>query len=207
MSKGDEFAFHILFDQYRDRVFSIAWRITGVRSVAEDVVQEVFIKLWINREKLPEVENFNAYLNTVIRNHIFNNLRRIAYEQTFLEELIKQGLLNTHDFSDPVLYNELQNLVHKAIKQLLPQQKRVFQLSRVEGLTHAQIASTLNISRSTVKGHMVTALRSIKSFLSAHGGFDQHVDDNMYTARGVYISKKNILIYTSPLSLLMCLIR
>ena len=168
ISKGDEYAFRMLFDQYRDKIFSIAWKITGVRSAGEDVVQEVFIKLWMNKEKLAEVENLNAYVNKITRNHILNNLRKVAYEQTFLEDLIKEQSVNTEKVSDPVLYNELQNLVHRAIQQLSPQQKKVFQLSRTEGLKHAEIAAQLNISRSTVKDHMVEALRSIKIFLNAH---------------------------------------
>lgn len=168
VSEGDEGAFRILFDQYRNKIFSIAWKITGVESAAEDVVQEVFIKLWMNKEKLAEIENFNAYLNTITRNHIFNNLRKVAYEQTFLEELIRLQSVNTIDVSDSVLYNELQNLVHRAIQQLTPQQKKVFQLSRTDGLKHAEIAARLNISRSTVKDHIVEALRSIRTFLNAH---------------------------------------
>ena len=170
VSKGDEYAFRILFDQYRDKIFSIAWKITGVRSAGEDVVQEVFIKLWMNKEKLAEVENLNAYVNTITRNHILNNLRKVAYEQTFLEDLIREESINTKNISDPVLYNELQYLVHRAIEQLSPQQKKVFQLSRTEGLKHADIAAQLNISRSTVKDHMVEALRSIKIFLNTHEG-------------------------------------
>jgi len=168
VSEGDECSFRILFDQYRNKIFSIAWKITGVTSAAEDAVQEVFIKLWMNKEKLPEIESFDAYLNTITRNHIFNNLRKIAYEQTFLEDLIKQKCVNAKNVSDPVLYNELQNLVHKAIQQLPPQQKRVFKLSRFDGLKHAEIASNLNISQSTVKHHIVEALRSIKTYLNAH---------------------------------------
>ena len=168
ISKGDEYAFRMLFDQYRDKIFSIAWKITGVRSAGEDVVQEVFIKLWMNKEKLAEVENLNAYVNKITRNHILNNLRKVAYEQTFLEDLIKEQSVNTEKVSDPVLYNELQNLVHRAIQQLSPQQKKVFQLSRTEGLKHSEIAAQLNISQSTVKDHMVEALRSIKIFLNAH---------------------------------------
>lgn len=168
VSEGDEYAFRKLFDQYRDKVFSIAWKITGVKSAAEDVVQEVFIKLWMNKEKLAEVENFNAYVNTITRNHILNNLRKVAYEQIFLEDLIREQSVNTKNVSDPVLYNELQNLVHRAIQQLSPQQKKVFQLSRTKGLKHAEIAVQLNISRSTVKDHMVEALRSIKIFLDTH---------------------------------------
>lgn len=168
VSEGDEYAFRLLFDQYRNKIYSIAWKIIRVKSVAEDVVQEVFIKLWINKEKLAEVENLDAYLNTITRNHILNNLRKVAYEQTFLEDLVREHSVSVNNVSDPVLYNELQDLVHKAIQRLSPRQKKVFQLSRTEGLKHAEIAAQLNISQSTVKDHIVEALRSIKAFLNAH---------------------------------------
>ena len=166
--EGDEHAFRELFDKYRNKIFSIAWKITGFETSAEDVVQEVFIKLWINKEKLPEIENLDAYINTITRNHIFNNLRKIAYEQSFLQELFLKQPQNIKNAPDQVLFNELQNLVNKAVQQLPPQQKKVYQLSRIEGLKHEQIAGNLNISQSTVKGHMVEALRSIKAFLNAH---------------------------------------
>lgn len=171
VSKGDECAFRTLFDYYRNKIFSIAWKITGIESAAEDVVQEVFIKLWMNKEKLVEIENFDAYLNTIVRNHIFNNLRKVAYEQGFLEDMIRQQAVMVKSNTDPVIYNELQNTIHRAIQQLTPQQKKVFQLSRILGMKHSEIAAKLNISQSTVKDHMVCALRSIKSFLKAQGSF------------------------------------
>ena len=168
VSQGDEQAFRLLFDQYRNKIFSIAWKITGIETSAEDVVQEVFIKIWVNKEKLIEVENLAAYINTITRNYIFNALRRIAYEQSFIEELLLKRPQMIKNVSDPVLYNELQRLVNKAVQQLPPQQKKIYHLSRVEGLKHEQISEKLQISRSTVKGHMGEALRTIKAFLNTH---------------------------------------
>jgi RNA polymerase sigma-70 factor (ECF subfamily) len=169
MSTGDRKAFRELFNKYHRRIFAIALKITGVGETAEDVVQEVFIKLWMNKEKLPAIENFNAYLNTVTRNHIFNKLRKLAHEQIALQKLIAQQTLKEKSSSDQIVYNELEKLIHNAVAQLPSQQKKVYTLSRVYGLKHEEIAQQLGISSSTVKGHIVHALQHIKSFLRANG--------------------------------------
>jgi len=168
LSSGNREAFRELFDKYHKKIFSIALKITGVEETAEDVVQEVFIKLWLHKEGLARVENFNAYLNTITRNHIFNSLRKIATEQMCLKKIAAQHHKQKNN-ADPVIYHELEQLVSKAVAELSSQQKKVYQLSRGEGLKHEEIAERLGISSSTVKGHMVEALRHIKSVLRANG--------------------------------------
>ena len=165
VSVGNEDAFRKFFDRYRNKIFSIACKIIGLQSAAEDVVQEVFIKLWLKKESLPEVENFNAYLNMMVRNHIFNYLRKVAYQEGFLQKLTSKPIQKYNDGFDSVCYHELEGLVHKAVDQLPPQQKIVYNFSRVDGLKHEVIAEKMGISRSTVKGHMVEALSHIKNFL------------------------------------------
>jgi RNA polymerase sigma-70 factor (ECF subfamily) len=168
LSAGNRKAFRQLFDKYHKKVFSIALKITGVEETAEDVVQEVFIKLWLHKEGLVQVENFNAYLNTITRNHIFNGLRKIATEQMCLKKIAAQHQKQKNN-ADPVIYHELEILVSKAVGELSSQQKKVYQLSRIEGLKHEEIAERLGISSSTVKGHMVEALRHIKNVLHVNG--------------------------------------
>ena len=164
MSEGDQDAFRTLYDRYRNKIFSIAWKLIGAETLAEDVVQEVFIKLWVNKEKLSDLDYFNSYLNVITRNYIFNHLRKLASEDAYLRELTVKGE-PTQDSFDTLVYNELQDTLKKAIAHLPPQQKKVYLLSRNEGLKHQQISDILHISRSTVKSHMVEALRFIKDFL------------------------------------------
>ncbi len=169
MSEGNENAFRTLFDQYRDKIFSIAHKITKEDSSAEDVVQEVFIKLWLNKEKLPHLDNFAAYLNTVTRNHIFSQLRRIATEEAYLTELITTA--NAERFSsDEIAYGELKKMLTNAIANLPPQQKKVYQLGKLEGKKYDEIAAMLNISKETVKDHMTKATASIKRQLLRNEG-------------------------------------
>ena len=171
VTQGSETAFHILYNRWRDRIFSISYRLTKSEPAAEDVVQEIFIKLWVNKEKLNEINNFGAYINILTRNHIFGQMRKLAIEESYLRDLIaSENLQNRKNTSDIIVYNELKKLFNEAIAQLPPQQKKVYQLGKLEGKKYGEIASILHISRETVKNHMIHAMRSIKAFLSKHEG-------------------------------------
>jgi len=168
VSKGDEEAFRRLYDLYRNKIFSITWKLTGAETLAEDVVQEVFIKLWLHREELSNINYFNSYLNVITRNYIFNHLRKLANEDAFLQGLTIKNEYSTCDGFDAIVFNELQNLHQKAISFLPPCQKKVYLLSRLEGLKHQEISAHLKISYSTVKSHFMEASRFIKHYLLSH---------------------------------------
>jgi RNA polymerase sigma-70 factor (family 1) len=183
VARGDEMAFHTLYTHHRAHVYGIALRLLQSASLAEDVLQEVFLKIWIGREKLPKINCFSAYLNTITRNHIYNTLRKQAYEEVLLERLFPLQmafLRRTSDgrgamsddrgglpdgrgtVLDDISYRELREALQKVVETLTPQQKRVFELSRMEGLKHEDIARQLNVSRETVKKHVSEALRMVR---------------------------------------------
>jgi RNA polymerase sigma-70 factor (ECF subfamily) len=170
VAEGDEIAFRKLYDLYRDKLFFIAFKITRDESSSEDVVQEVFIKLWLNRQKLLELDSLAAYLNSITRNHIFSQLRKLATEEVYLRDLINSHRPESKDGSDQVLYNELKKMLDTAVARLPPQQKTVYQLGKIEGKKYDEIASLLNISKETVKNHMTKATASIKAYLGDHQG-------------------------------------
>lgn len=169
VANGNENAFRLLYDRYRNQVFYVGFKFLKSEAAAEDVLQEVFSKIWINRKKLPEIIHFNKYLNTLTLNYVYNLLRRKALEEAFLhEEILKTNLSHEKAFNYIDLH-ELEGLIHKAVKQLSPQQKKVFELSRIQGMKHEEIARELNISRETVKKHIMEALGNVRSFLAAKG--------------------------------------
>lgn len=169
IASGDVAAFKYIFQKHRNKVYSIALGFAETGAAAEDMVQEVFMKLWINKAKLAGVENFEAYLNTVTRNHLLNYLRKLANDHLLYQKLFNQYTGQTEELSDNIVYHELENMVRKAVNQLPPQQKRVYNFCRVEGLKHEEIAEKMGIARSTVKGHMVEALSNIRNYLLANG--------------------------------------
>ena len=128
------------------------------------------MKIWVGREKLPEISCFSAYLNTITRNHIYNALRKLANEELLLEKLLSpsSAAYRPDTAIENMSLRELQEALQKVMDTLTPQQKKVFELSRMEGLKHEEIALRLNISRETVKKHVSEALRIIRGQLQCY---------------------------------------
>jgi RNA polymerase sigma-70 factor (ECF subfamily) len=164
--RGDEAAFGQLFQSYKDKLYSFIYHLSGSSATAEDVLQEVFLKIWRDRSELTGIENFNAYLFRMAQNQAINVLRRQSREALILAEIRRiapEGIQG-----DEALYaKEVEAVLHKAINSLPARQRRVYQLSREDGLKYEEIAATLNISVSTVRNHMVQALKAIREFILA----------------------------------------
>lgn len=169
IAQGDESAFRQLFDQYRDFIYSFAFRLTESNLIAKDVVQEVFIKLWLNRGSLSEVIHIKAYMYRLTRNHVLNGLKRKAHEISLLAEIRAYLPARQHTTDETILHRELEQLLQQAVRRLPPQQQRVYRLSRMEGLKHEEIATQLQLSSETVKKHIMAALQSIRQYLQQRG--------------------------------------
>ncbi|MDP4150824.1 MAG: RNA polymerase sigma-70 factor [Bacteroidota bacterium] len=167
VAQGDEAAFEVLFNQYKNKILFFTRKFLRSESKAEDALQEIFLKVWTCRQQLPEIRNFKTWLNTITRNYLFNALRRLALEEAFIKEL-STNPGDQRDIIGDLTANELQLALQSAVANLSPQQKRIFQLSRVEGLKHEQIAERLAISRETVKKHMTDALCRIRAQMKTH---------------------------------------
>jgi RNA polymerase sigma-70 factor (family 1) len=166
VSEGDQSAFRKLYDHYRNQVYYFAIKFLKSESLAEDVLQEIFSKIWVNRKKMTELNSFSKFLNTLTLNHIYNQLRHKAHETVFLQKQLSDHETGNQDVFNYFDLHELEGLIAEAVNRLPPQQKKVFELSRIEGLKHDEIANRLNISKETVKKHIMEALRNIKSFLA-----------------------------------------
>ncbi|WP_158618283.1 RNA polymerase sigma factor [Chitinophaga lutea] len=165
VAEGDETAFRRVFDHYWDNVYGVALAFTKSAAIAEEMVQDVFLKIWLKREKLSGVEKFDGYLFMVARNHIFNELRRKVKEEEFTDHLFGYFLETAQTPDAPLLCKELEQMVETAVAGLPPQQRAVYQMSRRQGLSQEEIADSLNISRHTVKSHMNKALQAIRHYM------------------------------------------
>jgi len=165
-AEGNEKAFREIFDAYRQRIYSFALHLTEDSSLADEIVQEVFLRVWLHRQKLPDVIHFNAWLHTIARNQVFDALKAIARERTMSASMPVQAAVNNID--QTIADKEYEQLLQEAIGQLSGRQQLIYHLSRDTGIQHAEIAGRLNISRNTVKTHLVHALRSIRKYLQYH---------------------------------------
>lgn len=161
---GCETSFSQLFFLYKDKLYTFFILTTKSKEQSLDFVQDIFMKLWINRGSLAAVENFGSYIFRCAQNHAVNGFRRSMTESSVIAKIQSFQLEADYACREFEL-RFLEERLHSVINKLPPQQKLVYTLSRVEGLTYDEIATQLHISQSTVKGHMVRALYTIKEFL------------------------------------------
>ncbi|RYZ26041.1 MAG: RNA polymerase sigma-70 factor [Chitinophagaceae bacterium] len=166
ISEGNEAAFREIFYRYADKLGSYVLRLTQSKTIAEEIVQDVFLKIWINREALGEVENFSVYLFVLSRNQTLNALRKTLRETSHQKEWERDQAVVMETCDKPEEENaHFEGLIDGAISQLPSQQQKVWLLSRKDGLTHPQIASALGISKETVKKYIMHANQSITRFI------------------------------------------
>lgn len=165
ISQGDETAFTEMFFHYTARIHPFIKKMTRSEEITEEIVQDVFVSLWKNREKLPEINNYNAYIFTIASNRTFNYLKSKAREAIRLQELAKVEKDFTNVTVETIDGNESRNLINKLVERLTPQKKLIYQLTREQGLSHDEIAVQLNISKNTVKNHLVETLKYLRKNL------------------------------------------
>jgi RNA polymerase sigma-70 factor (family 1) len=165
VAAGDEGAFRVLFDGHRDKLYAYMLRLSKERVVAEDIVQEVFLKIWIGRAQLKDIRNFDAYLFTIARNHAFNLSKQITYRKELLGRISSAQPDSDLSTEKEVDYKYLQSLLALELGKLPPQQRKVFTLSRFEGLSVEDIALQQGISPGTVKKHLSLATQTLKAAL------------------------------------------
>lgn len=166
---GDEAAFTILFERYRSRLYYYLLRHTKSKEIAEEIVLDIFMKLWKGRELAEEIQEPSAFFHKVGYYKAMDFLRTTARREQLMEVYIDRAKTETQKLPDELLIDEEnKKWLLQAVNQLPPQRKLVYQLSRDKDLSHEQIAQMLNLSKSTVNNTLVTASRSISDYLKLH---------------------------------------
>jgi len=164
IQKDDRVAFYNLYERYSKRLFGFVFMYIKQEADTEEIVQEVFIKIWEARDKIDVYSSFDSFLFTIAYNAVISMFRKRVTEKKYLEHLKSlQQSENAPDLTNEIQYNELKVKVQVLLNELTPRQKEIFQLSREQGLTHEEIAKKLNISVNTVKKHIVNTLAYLKS--------------------------------------------
>lgn len=178
LNKGDMSAFDVIYKKYSRRLYGFVFRYVKQETDTEEIVQEVFIKIWKSRDKINVYSSFESFLFTVAHNATVNLLKKRATEQKYKEHVKSlQSIDTTYELTDEVHYKELRQKFQSLLGELSPRQKEIFYLSREEGLSHKEIAEKLGISVNTVKNHLVSTLAFLKRNL-----------DNGLIISGLFIS-------------------
>jgi RNA polymerase sigma-70 factor (family 1) len=171
LKNGNESAFRALYDFYYQDIYGYSISLLKSKELAEENVQDVFLKIWLHRENLNPEQSFKSFLFTIARNQAFNLLSKAANDMLLKEEVFYTSE-KSYVAGDITLREEdCKRLKKQAIKQLPPKRKRIFKMSRKQGKTYEEISQELGISVNTVKSQMSKALESIRQFFQAHDGF------------------------------------
>jgi RNA polymerase sigma-70 factor (family 1) len=168
ISQGDPVAFRQIFTDYSRQVYTLCIRITKDAEQAKDLTQEIFARLWTRREKLSGVYHFKGFLTTMalnlIRNHLQKKVLGAANEDYLVGYFAESALVP----GEAMELKELQHMLQEAVDHLPPQLNRSFVLSRMAGMSHAEIAQQMKLSPLTVKSHIARALKFIRVYLEEH---------------------------------------
>lgn len=167
---GDEAAFRQLFQSYAPQLQPVILHLTKNPSVADDIIQETFLRLWISRDKLPEIEHPRSWILRIVFHQSFSWLRRQAVHHKALDAMSLQPAAGIST-EEEVIYHSIVKTIAEAVQQLPAQAKRIYLLSREKGLKIPEIAQELGLSPHTVKNSLVRSLRSIREFLEQAGHF------------------------------------
>ncbi len=166
LKNGDILAFDHVYELYSHKLFSFVFKVLKNEAEVEDIVQEVFVKIWESRNKLEDYKLLNSYIFTIAYNNSIDLIRKRISNNKYLEQLKNSGSINlTPTIISQIEFNELNSQVEKLIANLPDRQKQVYLLHKEEGLTYPEIAEQLGISKNTVENHMVKALKYLRQNL------------------------------------------
>nr|WP_321411964.1 RNA polymerase sigma-70 factor [uncultured Carboxylicivirga sp.] len=161
---GDMDAFDLIFDKYGNRLFAFAISYLKSKEEAEELVQDVFLKLWENKSKLKKESSLKSYLFTIAYHKMCNLFRQKQQHDKYIlsEEYKKEGTIN---LEEQIEFKETLNEIDKIIDLLPQRQKQIFIKSRKEGKSSREIAEELQISPATVDNQISTALKFLRKHI------------------------------------------
>ena len=168
IAKGDQYAFRFIYNRFSPKVYTHALQMLHSTVEAEEMVQEVFLKLWLMGEEVLDIRNIEAYLGTITRNRSLNVLRRMVLEGK-IEKALANDWSEEHDETEEeILMKDIREVLNRAVENLPMQQRQVYTLCQLEGFKYEEAAEHLNLSPLTVQTHMKRALKSVRCYVQAH---------------------------------------
>lgn len=164
----DQCAFRILFRHYYTALFQFAVSIVKMRETAEEIVEDVFIKVWDKRKRMTEIANLRLYLYVSVKNHCLNYVtRRGTTTEIDLDQLDVVCAELVPSPEDLLVASELLQKLNKSIHELSPKCRIVYKMVKENGLSYKEVGKILNISPRTVENHIAAAIKKLASVLDA----------------------------------------
>ena len=171
IASGDHHAFRTLFDEYHVKVFNYAIKFVKSEELAEEIVQDIFMKIWNQRKTLLEVRNFGGYLRTMSTNMTLDALKKIAVYERALESSLLEWTDADNTMQETFYRRDSQAYVDQLLSKLPQQQRIVYTMFYIDGLKQREVAENLNISLFTVKAHLRQALKNLRTLIGDNKSF------------------------------------
>lgn len=165
LKNGSKEAFGIVYGFYSNALYSKILKMTKDQTVSDDLLQEIFIKIWERRESINQSYSFKGWIYKIAENSIYDHYRKLSQDTKLRSQLIFTFSEIYDQADDYLMDKERERLLNAAIAQLPPQRQMIFKLCKLEGKSYAEAADLLQISSSTVSGQLVKATKSVKDFV------------------------------------------
>jgi len=164
LRRGDEGAFETIYGLYSQRLFGRLLKLVKTEAQAQEILQDVFIKLWQHRHSLDPEKSFRSFLFKIAENKVYDFFRKAARDKVMEANLISLSTTNYINIEEYTRAEENLRLLYKAIESLPPQRQQVFRLCKLEGRSYKEVSELLSISLSTISDHIVKATKAIKEY-------------------------------------------
>ena len=169
LANDNKTALETLFNYFYPRLYHFSKSFLKLEDGIDDILQEVFIRIWQNRKNIKNTETFHSYIFTITRNLLLNELRSRLTDEKTKKRIFKKSVAPEFLLSDQIDYQELKDRISLMVAELPERQQEIFILSRVEGLSYREIAKKLDIAEKTVEYHISQAITSLKKKLKELG--------------------------------------
>ncbi len=165
LQKGDKQAFELIFNAYKEKLyyFSLSYLHSSIET--EEIIQNVFISLWENRQDIKEHGALKSFLYKITVNHIYNFFKHQAVHHKYMNHVSLMNAIEDDHSQQTIFYNDLKEIIDTLINDLPIRQQMIFKLSRHEGLSHTEIAHRLGLSVRSVENQIYRAIKYIKENL------------------------------------------
>lgn len=171
VAEGDRNAFTQLYAHYLSALYTYLYPFYGEHEETEEMIQDLFVHLWIKREKLALVMAFRPYLFRMARNRFLNQLRTKRVQKGINQKLALTQPQEANDVDHKLLFGQYYEIALQAIEQLPEKRQQVFKMRMDEGLSLDEIAEYLNISKPVVKKQLYAAVTFVRDYISRHAAF------------------------------------
>ena len=170
ISTGNQQAFRELYDRYHVQMYYIAKNYVKSTDLAQDAVQDIFVKLWEKRFRIDESKSIKGFLFTMLRNHVLNMIRDRKDEIVSITGIESKELPRQNLTEDELVYKEYHEIVKQGLEELSDRKREVFELRTLQGHTNSEVAHLLNINIRTVKTHFYNSSKFMREYLKNHAG-------------------------------------